>query len=102
MRKKANAKKEIESLASERDRSNKAPLTIDERIEILERIRDGAAIWMQQAVVSGSSSGTGAAQLLYEKNAHEVERLKRLRDLNTDTGESVFVWTRYEPETASA
>ena len=66
-----------ERLDLERDRDGKPPLTPEERLAKLIRIRDGSLIWVEMCVAAAKSTGSGAAWELYD---HACESIAKIED----------------------
>jgi len=80
------ARDHLRSISIDRVRAGKAPFSLEEIKERLERIRDGALAWMEMCVVKSESKGCGAAQLMFEKATQELDRLSRVNSSGTATG----------------
>ena len=81
-------------LNESRDRGGVEPMTRDERLVRLRRIRDGSLIWMEQCVVVARGKGAATAQFLYERACNEIARLESIIAGYDETPQ--FVWAEYE------
>ena len=65
-----------ERLDLERDRDGKPPLTPEERMAKLVRIRDGSLVSVESSVASGVYKGVLVAKELYGFAAEEIDRIE--------------------------
>lgn len=70
-------KQQLAEFADLRNRADKPALTNKERLDLLNKIYDGALYWLLQAVVSATAKGTGAATLVLERARQEIVELQR-------------------------
>lgn len=66
-------KQKVAYLASQRDRTGKSPLKVEERLQLLFEIYDGALYWLAQCVVTGTAKGTMAVGQILDRARLEIE-----------------------------
>jgi hypothetical protein len=66
--------KYAQQLAEDRMRGGKDPLSEEDVIERLKKIRDGALIWVEECILSANPKGTGSAESLFKFACHELEK----------------------------
>lgn len=90
-------KEELAALRKARDFSRKPCLTLPQRMVLLNQAYDGAAVWLQQAVVSGWPGGTGAATMVMERTRLEMIELQRA-DLSKERTPHIMTYEYDYPE----
>lgn len=56
----------------DRDRKGQRAFSLRQVLARWKRIRDGALVWLEDAVITGRSAGVGTAQLLAEKAEQQI------------------------------
>ena len=98
--KKMSVKERVAELADLRDRTDKPPLEIADRVQLLNEIYDGLLYLWKQCVLTGTASGTGALTLQIERARLEIEQLSSTDNsyFNTDDITSIG-WASISTET---
>jgi hypothetical protein len=66
-------KTKIDTLAAERNRTGKKPLTKKQRVQVLNEIYDGLLFTWRQSVIHGWQKGTGALTLQLDRARLELD-----------------------------
>jgi len=89
----------LQRLAKNRNRFDKDPLTRQQRLEMLNRIYDGALHWLEGAVITAKSNGIGAATQVLERSRLEAIELERtgFGASESDSSKKQAFWHNWGP-----
>ena len=83
-----------ERLDLERDRDGKPPLTPEERMAKLVRIRDGSLIWAEHCIATASAKGSASATDMYAFARDELDKIENDASAGAST-KTPWIYTTY-------